>query len=145
MAQFTDQWGLTVDEQADGSWLRSDGLHINGVSQSSALATYDAMAPDGWTRPVPTVAQQAAAIETVPAWKVMEVLAQMASPTTSGKTMLDDANTLIATQSIGIQIAWRNGADVSYTSPALAGIKTALGLTDAQFDLMWIASAAVSL
>ena len=120
------QWA-TVQAGDPNAWAVSGGALVAYVS------------------PAPTIAQQAAAITSIPSWKIQEVLFAQASPTNAGKTLLDDANTIIASQSKGVQIAWNGGADVSYTSPALAAVCAALSITQASFDVMWVQAAAVSL
>ena len=99
-----------------------------------------------WVLPAPTIAEQAMAIPSIAAWKIQVVLDQHPSPVNAGKTLLDDANALIATQPRAVQIAWTNGADVAYASPTLAALRAAIGITsDDAFDAMWVSAAAVAL
>jgi hypothetical protein len=121
---------------------------LQWAALEAAIAA-NAVTVNPYVAPVPppplTMAQQAAAIPSVPSWKIQEVLFAQASPTNVGKTMLDDADTVIASQSKGVQIAWNGGADVAYTSPALAAVCSALSITQASFDAMWVQASTVSL
>lgn len=128
-----DHVAVPVPSTASGDWRA--WTYSNGALVFPAASA----------APTLTLAQQAAAIATIPAWKIQDILQSQPSPTNAGKTMLDDVNTLIAQQSRGVQIAWNNGADISYTSPTLAAMTQALGLTADQFNQMWISAAAIEL
>ena len=117
---------------AGPGWTYSNGVLTNPV------------APPPPPTP-PTIAEQAAAIPSIPAWKIEVVLSEQPSPTNAGKTLADDADTLIATQPRAVQIAWAKGADVAYTSPTMLALCGALGITTAQFDQMWVQADRVSL
>jgi hypothetical protein len=101
--------------------------------------------PSPYVAPIQTLVQQAADIASIATWKIKVVLSEQASATNVGKTLLDDANAAIATQSQSVQIAWNNAAEVAYSSKALAGMCAAIGINQTQFDNMWIAAAAVEL
>ena len=107
----------------------------------------------GWTditstwppAPTPlTVAQQVAAIPSVALWKIKIVLAGQAGAET-GKTLLDDANTVVANASVHAQIAWANAADVQRSSPTLATLSSALSLSSAEVDTLYLAESQVSI
>jgi hypothetical protein len=44
-----------------------------------------------------------------------------------------------------VQIAWANAATVAFSSPAMAGITSEIGMSQPQFWALWIAASQVQL
>ena len=144
MSNFMTNAGDVIVDLGDGRW-QGEGQIWGDGDQSQAEAFFNSLIPPP-DRPAPTIAEQAMAIPSIAAWKIQVVLDQHPSPVNAGKTLLDDANALIATQPRAVQIAWTNGADVAYASPTLAALRAAIGITsDDAFDAMWVSAAAVAL
>lgn len=108
-------------------WAISSGMLVSYIPQSP---------------PGPTLAQQVAAIPSVPVWKIKIVLSEQPGAEV-GKTLLDDANVAVAAASVRAQIAWANAADVQRSSPTLATLATALNLSSSQIDTFYLAASQV--
>jgi hypothetical protein len=127
----------------DGAHIPPDPNNRDWQDYQSWLAAGNVPAPPLII--VETLVQRASDIASIATWKIKVMLSEQASAVNVGKTLLDDANAAIATQSQSVQIAWNNAAEVSYSSKALAGMCAAIGVNQTQFDNMWIAAAAVEL
>ena len=66
------------------------------------------------------------------------------SGTETGKTLLDAANAACATAGGDAAIYWEYGTTVDRDTPLIAWMGTALGLTPAQVDALFIAAAAIT-
>lgn len=78
-------------------------------------------------------------------WKAKAVMAGRPSKSNVGKTLLDDANGVIAAASQSVQIAWANAADLSRSSQTVGLLATSIGLSSADLDALFIAAAAFTL
>lgn len=149
MTTITDRFGRTVSKAcADGETTYSvpDGqggffviTQAGDGDDQAALQTINSMSPPG--------AQVAAA--TIPSavelWKAKAVLANGASKLHAGKSLLDDANAVIAAAPLTVQIAWANAAELQRDSSTLALLATEIGLGDADLDALFVAADAFTL
>jgi hypothetical protein len=78
-------------------------------------------------------------------WKAKAVMAGKPSKSNVGKTLLDDANGIIATASQPVQIAWANAAELSRSSQTVALLAASIGLSGADLDALFTAAAAFTL
>lgn len=116
------------------------GVSVTGTSLEAALSTLGGMAPPSYSAPAPSAVPQSAEM-----WKAKAVMAGKPSKTNAGKTLLDDANGIIATTAMPVQIAWANAADLSRSSQTVALLAAAIGLSAADLDALFTAAAAFTL
>ena len=140
---------VTVTQAANGTWT-GGGLVLGPCSEAEATEYFATHTLDGDiapTPPVPTTAQMAAVIPSVPLWKIKIALNRTPNPANPSQTMLAAASAVIAAQSadIELQIAWAGNPDVTRSSPTLAGIAGALGLGGAEIDALYLAASNVEI
>ena len=140
---------VTVTQAPDGTWT-GGGLTCGPCAEASAAGYFAMHTLEGDTPPtplVPTTAQMAAQVTSVPLWKIKIALNRTPNPANPSQTMLAAASAVIAAQSsdIELQIAWTGNPDVTRSSPTLAGIAGALGLGGAEIDALYLAASTVEI
>jgi len=137
---------VTVMQAPDGTWT-GGGLTCGPCAEASAAGYFAMHTLEGDTPPTPLVPTTAQMAASVPLWKIKIALNRTPNPLNPAQTMLAAASAVIAAQSadIELQIAWTGNPDVTRSSPTLAGIANALGLSAAQVDALYLAASTVEI
>jgi hypothetical protein len=132
--------GKTVYTVPDGQGGSFTIAQPGDGDDQAALTTINAMAPPGAAGGF-----YAAGPDEVALWKAKAVLASRPSKANAGKSMLDDANAVIAAAPQAAQIAWANGAELRRDSATLALLASEIGLSAGDVDALFAAADAFAL